>query len=146
VQEEPELPDVAVIGAGAVGTVAASAAEQAGLEVVICARSPVSPVVLELDGQERRVVAPVLCDPDQAPPADWVLLATKAQQTPQAGPWLARLCRPGTVVVVLASCCPPAGPTGSSGGRSSLGQCRAGTLAEVTVDAKASRVQPLPGA
>jgi 2-dehydropantoate 2-reductase len=32
---------------------------------------------------------------------DWVLLATKAQQTPNAGPWLARLCRPGTVVVVL---------------------------------------------
>jgi 2-dehydropantoate 2-reductase len=32
---------------------------------------------------------------------DWVLLATKAQQTPQAGPWLARLCLPGTVVVVL---------------------------------------------
>jgi len=38
---------------------------------------------------------------DEARPVDWVLLATKAQQTPQAGLWLARLCRPGTVVVVL---------------------------------------------
>jgi 2-dehydropantoate 2-reductase len=99
--EEAAVPDVAVIGAGAVGTVAASAAEQAGRDVVICARSPVGPVVLELHGQERRLAAPVLCDPDDAPAADWVLLATKAQQTPQAGPWLARLCRPGTVVVAL---------------------------------------------
>jgi 2-dehydropantoate 2-reductase len=101
VQEESAVPEIAVIGAGAVGTVAASAAEQAGRDVVICARSPVSPVVLELDGQERRVAAPVVCDPGEARPADWVLLATKAQQTRQAGPWLARLCRPGTVVVVL---------------------------------------------
>jgi 2-dehydropantoate 2-reductase len=102
VQEEAAVPEVAVIGAGAIGTVAASAAEQAGRSVVICARSPVGgPVVLELDGEERRVAAPVICDVDEARPVDWVLLATKAQQTPQARPWLARLCRPGTVVVVL---------------------------------------------
>jgi 2-dehydropantoate 2-reductase len=101
VQEEAAVPEVAVIGAGAVGTVAASAAEQAGADVVICARSPVGPVVLELDGEERRVAAPVICDVDEARPVDWVLLATKAQQTPHAVPWLARLCRPGTVVVVL---------------------------------------------
>jgi 2-dehydropantoate 2-reductase len=96
------VPEVAVIGVGAIGTAAASAAEQAGADVVICARSPVGgPVTLELDGEERRVEAPVICDVDAARPVDWVLLATKAQQTPQAGPWLARLCRPGTVVVVL---------------------------------------------
>jgi 2-dehydropantoate 2-reductase len=96
------VPEVAIIGAGAVGTVVASAAEQAGRDVVICARSPVGgPVVLELDGEERRVAAPVICDVDEARPVDWVLLATKAQQTPKAGPWLARLCRQGTVVVVL---------------------------------------------
>jgi ketopantoate reductase len=59
------VPEVAVIGAGAVGTVAASAAEQAGADVVICARSPVGgPVVLELDGEERRIAAPVICDVD----------------------------------------------------------------------------------
>jgi 2-dehydropantoate 2-reductase len=101
VQEETAVPEVAVIGAGAVGTVAASAAEQAGLDVVICARSPAGPVVLELDGQERRLAAPVITDPDQARPVDWVLLATKAQQSRQAEPWLTRLCHPGTVVVVL---------------------------------------------
>ena len=96
------MPEVAIIGAGAVGTVAASAAEQAGRDVVICARSPVGgPVVLELDGEVRRIAAPVICDIDEARPVDWVLLATKAQQTPKAGPWLARLCRQGTVVVVL---------------------------------------------
>jgi 2-dehydropantoate 2-reductase len=96
------VPEVAVIGAGAVGTVAASAAEQAGASVVICARSPAAePLVLEVDGQERHVKAPVICDVAEARPVDWVLLATKAQQTAQARPWLARLCRPGTVVVVL---------------------------------------------
>ena len=96
------MPEVAVIGVGAVGTVAASAAEQAGADVVICARSPVSgPVVLKVDGQERVVAAPVICDADSVRPVDWVLLATKAQQTPQAAPWLDRLCRPGTVIVVL---------------------------------------------
>jgi len=96
------VPEVAVIGAGAIGTAAASAAEQAGADVVICARSPVGgPVTLELNGEERQVEAPVICDVDAARPVDWVLLATKAQQTPQAAPWLARLCRPGTVVVVL---------------------------------------------
>ena len=58
-------------------------------------------MALELDGEERRIEAPVICDVDEARPVDWVLLATKAQQTPQAGPWLARLCHPGTVVVVL---------------------------------------------
>lgn len=94
------MPEVAVMGAG--GMVSASAAEQAGRDVVICARSPVGgPVVLELDGEERRIAAPVICDADEARAVDWVLLATKAQQTPQAGGWLARLCRPGTVVVVL---------------------------------------------
>jgi len=96
------VPEVAVIGAGAVGTVAASAAEQAGANVVICARSPApGPLVLEVDGQERPVEAPVICDVGEAAPVDWVLLATKAQQSIQARPWLARLCRPGTVVVVL---------------------------------------------
>jgi 2-dehydropantoate 2-reductase len=101
-QEEAAVPEVAIIGAGAVGTVAASAVEQAGRAVVICARSSVGgPVVLELDGEERRIAAPVICDVDEARPVDWVLLATKAQQTPKAGPWLARLCRPSTIVVVL---------------------------------------------
>ncbi len=42
------MPQVAVIGAGAVGTAAASAAEQAGADVVICARSAIGgPVTLE---------------------------------------------------------------------------------------------------
>jgi 2-dehydropantoate 2-reductase len=102
VQEETAVPEVAVIGSGAVGTVAASAAEQAGLDVVICARPPAGgPLVLELDAQERRLAAPLITDPDKARPVDWVLLATKAQQSPQAEPWLSRLCHPGTVVVVM---------------------------------------------
>jgi 2-dehydropantoate 2-reductase len=42
-----------------------------------------------------------LTDPQQATPVDWVLLATKAQDTAAAGTWLTRLCRPSTRVAVL---------------------------------------------
>jgi ketopantoate reductase len=66
---------VAVIGTGAVAAVAASGAEQAGRQVVMCARSPVSSAVLERDGREQRLAAAITCDPDQVRPAAWVLLA-----------------------------------------------------------------------
>ena len=89
------MPEVAVIGVGvigvgAVGTVAASAAEQAGRDVFICGRSPVGgPVVLELDGDERRIAAPVIYEVDEARPVDWVLLATRPSRHRRPVPgWL----------------------------------------------------------
>jgi hypothetical protein len=88
VREEAVVPEVAVIGAGVAGTVAGSATEQAAgragrghLRGLL-----VGPIVLKLDGQERPLTAPVVCDPGDARPADWVLLATtKAHAARGAG-------------------------------------------------------------
>jgi 2-dehydropantoate 2-reductase len=43
----------------------------------------------------------ITADPGAVGPVDWVLLATKAQQTPAARPWLDALVGPRTTVVVL---------------------------------------------
>jgi 2-dehydropantoate 2-reductase len=90
---------VAVVGAGGVGTVLAAALHDAGQEVVVCARSSVGPMRLHRDGMTRRLDVPVVREPGEVTPAEWVLLCTKAQDTASAQPWMARLCGPGTVVV-----------------------------------------------
>jgi 2-dehydropantoate 2-reductase len=46
-------------------------------------------------------LGPVLDDPAEVAPADWVLLAVKAHQTADARGWLRQLIRRGTVVAVL---------------------------------------------
>jgi 2-dehydropantoate 2-reductase len=92
---------VAVIGCGAVGTVFAAAAERSGLDTVVCVRSPVDRLVLEVAGQVKEIAIRVTDDPARVDTVDWVLLTTKAQDTEAARQWLARLCGPGTVVVVL---------------------------------------------
>lgn len=95
---------VALVGPGAIGLTFASAAAQAGHELVVCARSPLpETMVVSRPGQEDvQARAPVLLDPNAAPrDVDLVLLAVKAHQTPGAAGWLSRLCGAGTVVAVL---------------------------------------------
>ena len=93
---------IAVVGLGSIGGVAAACLAAAGRhEVVACARRPLPRLVLERPGGEDDVALNALTDPAQAAPVDWVLLATKAQDTPSAAPWLAHLCRPSTRVAVL---------------------------------------------
>jgi len=106
------MPDagrrIAVVGLGAIGgAVAADLADRGCHRLVLCARTPVE--TLRVDHTEGRsdVVAPVVTDPDTARRAfgdaapDWVLLATKAHQTPAAQPWLAALCGPATRLAIL---------------------------------------------
>jgi 2-dehydropantoate 2-reductase len=93
---------VAVIGAGAIGTVLAAAACDAGQQVTLCARTPIQSVVLERDGKGRTLpvtVATDPADPDLAP-ADVVWVATKVGDTAGAAPWLARVCGADTLVAV----------------------------------------------
>jgi 2-dehydropantoate 2-reductase len=95
---------VAVIGPGAIGIVFAAAVQEAGRgELILCARHPLSEVVVDRDEHDPVVVsAPVLTDPgDIDSPADWVLLAVKAYQTDGARRWLQAMAGPGSVVVVL---------------------------------------------
>ncbi|SBN63733.1 ketopantoate reductase [Curtobacterium sp. 9128] len=93
---------VAVVGPGAIGTVVAAALHAAGRTPLLFGRTARDHLEL-VDASGRIVVpGPVQTDPRAVTdPVDVVLLAVKATQVPACAPWLAVLCRPGTVVCVL---------------------------------------------
>jgi len=94
---------VAVVGAGAIGgAVAAALADETPHRVTVCVRSPISSLEIHRrDGSVLNTTPLVVTDPTGVGPVDVVLLATKTYQSTGAGPWLAALCRPGTLVGVL---------------------------------------------
>jgi 2-dehydropantoate 2-reductase len=95
---------VAVVGVGAIGAAVAAAVQAAGgHELLLCARRALDRVVVELpDGSAVSVPGPLLTNPAAVEgPAEWVLLAVKAHQTPGAAGWLSALCRPGSTIAVL---------------------------------------------
>ncbi|GAA4750505.1 2-dehydropantoate 2-reductase [Actinomycetospora chibensis] len=91
---------VAVVGAGGIGGALAALTAERGHDVTVCVRTPFDVLTVTRDGVERTVPATVAVDPAAVGPTDWVLLATKAQDTASAAGWLAALTGPGTVVVV----------------------------------------------
>ncbi|HEX4212836.1 MAG TPA: 2-dehydropantoate 2-reductase [Candidatus Dormibacteraeota bacterium] len=101
IQRGREKLRVTVVGAGAIGAVAAEAAAAAGHEVTLGVRTPIDRLVVETDGVAREVPLRVASDPAQVEGADWVLLAVKGQDSAAAAPWLARLSGPETPVAVL---------------------------------------------
>jgi 2-dehydropantoate 2-reductase len=93
---------VAVIGVGSIGGIAAASLVDARRhDVIACMRRPVSRLTLERPGGVIEAALNAPGDPAQVAPVDWVLLATKAQATASAAPWLARLCGPSTRVAVM---------------------------------------------
>ena len=94
---------VAVVGAGAIGSTVAAAIQRAGRhELLLCARRDPGRVVVERpDGESVELKAPVVVDPGDVTPVDWVLLAVKAHQTDGAAGWLTALCGADTTVAVL---------------------------------------------
>lgn len=100
--ERPANPQrVAVIGAGAIGGFYAAAAEAAGHDVTLCVRRPIDELVVEIGGTPRKADVRIVSKPGGLTPHRWVFLATKAQDTDAAAPWLARLAAAGSTVVVL---------------------------------------------
>jgi 2-dehydropantoate 2-reductase len=94
--------NLAVIGLGAIGGPLAMALRAADRhDVVACTRRPLERLVLEWNGKEQALPMRTVNDPGAVGPVDWVMLCTKAHHTPDAAPWLASLCRPGTRVAVL---------------------------------------------
>lgn len=91
---------LAVIGGGAIGGFFAAAAESLGHQVTLCVRTPIPRLEIEEKGRVRVLSASIVTDPAQAGPVDWVILATKAQDTGGAAPWLRRFAGAGTPVVV----------------------------------------------
>jgi len=73
---------VAVIGAGAIGTCVAWNLVRAGHDVTVCVRRQIDRLVLR-QGDGEPVTLPVVSatDPSELSPMDWVLIATKAQDT-----------------------------------------------------------------
>jgi 2-dehydropantoate 2-reductase len=92
---------VAVVGAGAIGTVLAAAGCDAGHEVTVCARTPVAELRLERAGAVRVLPATIVTEPSQLAeggPVEVVWLTTKAADTAGAARWFDRLCGPDTLV------------------------------------------------
>lgn len=93
---------VAVVGLGGIGGVAAACLSlSADNDVTVCARRPIDALTFDHNDDSTRIDLNTLVDPEQARPADWVLLCTKTQDTASASPWLERLCTPHTTVAVL---------------------------------------------
>ncbi|WP_051581393.1 2-dehydropantoate 2-reductase [Pseudonocardia acaciae] len=98
---DPEhAASVAVVGLGAIGGMLAADAADAGHRVTACVRTPFDKFVLDQDGTRRIVPVTVATDPDQVEPVDWLVVATKAQDTAASAPWLRALAGPDTVTVV----------------------------------------------
>jgi len=100
VAEQPAR--VAVIGAGAVGTCVAWNLVRSGIDVTVCVRQKIDRLVLRR-GEGEPVALPVVSatNPSALPPMDWVLIATKAQDTASVRPWIDSAGGPGTVIVLL---------------------------------------------
>jgi len=93
---------IAIVGLGTIGTIFTAHLIAAGRHKVFsCVRSKVDRVRVE--GEYGLIEGEPHCftDPEEVAPVDFVLLATKSQDTAGASRWLNRLSRPGTLIAVL---------------------------------------------
>jgi 2-dehydropantoate 2-reductase len=91
---------VAVIGAGAIGAVVASASAEAGHDVVVCVRTPFKS--LEIIREDvALVVRAQIATVAPGPYADVVFVAVKAIDVASTAPHLAVLCGPETLTVAI---------------------------------------------
>ena len=96
---------MAFVGVGSVGAFfAAHLIDKGTDDVILCVRRPFDELVLESGDAVFRSRPRVVTDPVQSagePPADWVVLATKAHQTDGAAGWLRALAGSTTRIAVL---------------------------------------------
>jgi 2-dehydropantoate 2-reductase len=97
------MAEIAIVGPGAIGCVVAAALIEPGRHrVTVCARSPFERIAITYpDSKSLEVPVSVITDSALAPRADWVLVCTKAHQTPSTAGWLRSLVGPSTQVAVL---------------------------------------------
>ncbi len=96
------MAKVAIVGAGAIGTVVAAWLHSVGRhEVRVCARTPFDGLkVITPEGLlEARLR--IDTDPRTVDPVDWILVATKAYDAESTLPWLRRLTGSTTRIAVL---------------------------------------------
>jgi 2-dehydropantoate 2-reductase len=93
---------IAIVGAGAIGCTLGARLLRAGLhEVAFATRSALDRIVV-VAGPDVIEIDPVrYLDPRAVEPVPWVLLATKAQDTEAAAPWLRALAGEGSTIAIL---------------------------------------------
>ena len=98
----PKRLSIAVVGLGGIGGTAAGLLARTEMyDITACVRRPLARLTVEGPDGAFEVPLTALTDPNDAQPADWVLLCTKTHETESAGPWLQRLCTPATKVAAL---------------------------------------------
>jgi 2-dehydropantoate 2-reductase len=94
--------NTAIVGAGSIGSYLALRAMDAGHRPLICAHSSTTPARIESGGIAQSLGAlEYVDDPRRAARAQLVLLAVKAQDVPNLGPWLEALVDERTMIVVV---------------------------------------------
>jgi len=91
---------VTVIGAGAIGGYLAAMLTEAGHKVTVCVRTRFDALTIEGSNGRRSIPVEVVTDPNSVDKAQWILLATKVQDTYSAKPWLDRLVGPSSTVLI----------------------------------------------
>ncbi len=86
-----QLEHVALIGAGAIGTLLAHHLAASGRPVVVCGRTQLHRLAVSDDDGTHEAPVTWVATPDDLPPVGWAILATKIQDTPAVAAWLDRL-------------------------------------------------------
>ena len=96
------MPNITIIGPGAIGGLAAAwLCQDRSNEVTVAARTPFSGLILETPGGTLKADPRVQTDPASASVADWVLVATKAYDSPAAADWFPAAVKEHTCVAIL---------------------------------------------
>jgi 2-dehydropantoate 2-reductase len=96
------LPRIAIIGAGAIGSVIAALLQQSGRhELILCTRRPLPELLVDTPDGPVRIHAEVHTDPATAPAVDWVLVVTKAYDAASSALWFPPLRATGAPIAVL---------------------------------------------
>jgi len=99
------MPVIAVVGAGAIGSVVATRLmARSGNEVLVATRTPRGALEVTLGGTTTRVTPRMLTDPSARLPGaapEWVLVTTKAYDSDAVAGWFGMLVGPATRLAVL---------------------------------------------
>jgi 2-dehydropantoate 2-reductase len=98
-----ETPRIAVIGPGAIGgTIAAWLCEVPGNDITLYARTAFPRLVVDVpEGRTIDRALPVVTNPSEASPVDWVIAVTKAYDTESAARFVEKLVGPATRLAVV---------------------------------------------
>src|SRR5260370_38469495 len=92
---------IAIGGVGAIGGVTTALLQQAGHELLLCTRRPMSGLSVDTPEGLVKVQASFVTAPSEAFQVDWVIVATKAYDVPGAPKGREPLCFPGAPWAVL---------------------------------------------